>query len=390
MRTGLGLCIVACAFFGALFCGREAAADPVLLSRFDPADRGSRFFLADSIDLGRADDNDHRLLVATGATSSYAFHTATWGSKKEGNVPTLVDNALWVHPGASVAVWPGARFGLDVPIAAYEHGEDTSLGQGFYRAPASPGLGDIRASIEILLFGPASRERDGISLAGGVTAYLPTGSGDNYNGDDFARFGVNGSAAARYSNVIVALRAAYMYRRDAQLGGSRVGPEFSVVGGAAYVWDGWTIGPELQAATTIYAYFGPRNTPFEWLLGVHKDVGALRFGGGAGGAILKGMGAAAFRGVLSIEWLPGGKRSDRDHDGVPDDADWCPDLPGDPALRGCIGAPPQVLQPDAPRPPMEPELPPPTPGEPSKSETPDGPPIQPPPPPPPDSPDKNP
>ncbi|HSO32192.1 MAG TPA: thrombospondin type 3 repeat-containing protein, partial [Labilithrix sp.] len=62
-----------------------------------------------------------------------------------------------------------------------------------------------------------------------------------------------------------------------------------------------------------------------------------------GTLLVSGLGAPRLRGVLSLEWVPSGGASDRDHDGVPDADDMCPDVPG-PAGgelggRGCPAPP---------------------------------------------------
>jgi outer membrane protein OmpA-like peptidoglycan-associated protein len=65
----------------------------------------------------------------------------------------------------------------------------------------------------------------------------------------------------------------------------------------------------------------------------------VRVNAGFGTFIVKGYGAPAYRGVLSVEWAPGYTKPDRDNDGIPDDEDACPDVPGvrtdDPKTNGC-------------------------------------------------------
>ncbi|MFO0735680.1 MAG: hypothetical protein U0270_07365 [Labilithrix sp.] len=357
MRTGIRLGIGAGAFFIGIAGAAPARADGVLLSRFDPADRGSRFFQVDSLELGRRDGADPRPLVSAGVASSYAFTTTTWGNHREGKRDTLVKDALWVHPGASITIHPGVRFGLEVPVVAYQLGEDTNLDHDYYLAPSSPRIGDVRASFEMRVLGPTSSESPGFGVTGGVRAWLPTGSADNYAGDDFTRFGVHLSARWRGEWLLAAARAGYMYRPDTYLGGSRVGPEIQASVGAAWVYQAWTVGPELTVASAIDSELAKRSTPVEILFGAHADLGAgLRAGGGVGTALVKGMGAADLRAVLSLEWIGPDARGerDRDHDGLPDRLDMCPDVPGDvDGGRGCPNAP---MVPDG-RTPELPELP---------------------------------
>ena len=53
----------------------------------------------------------------------------------------------------------------------------------------------------------------------------------------------------------------------------------------------------------------------------------------------RGYGAPQLRTLLSIEYVPAFEKPDRDHDGIPDSEDACPDAPGvrdpDPKKNGC-------------------------------------------------------
>lgn len=336
MRTGIGVGVIA----GVFLLAGPARADGVLASRFDPADRGSRFFQVDSLELGRRDGRD--LLVNAGVSSSYAFTTTTWGNHREGKRATLIKDALWLHPGASLALLPGVRFGLDVPVALVQFGEDTNLDGGYYPAPASPRVGDVRGTFELRILGPTSSEEPGFALSGGVRVWLPTGSADDYAGDDFTRFGIHAAARWRSDWLLAAARVGYMYRRDAYLGASFVGPEVNANAGVAWLHGAWTVGPEITMASAIDTSLAKRSTPVELLLGAHAELGAgLRAGGGVGTALVKGMGAADLRAVLSLEWIGPVAHDDRDRDGdgLPDRLDVCPDVPGDRARGGCPGAP---------------------------------------------------
>lgn len=316
----------------------------VALSRFEPSERGSRFFLADSLELGRPSASA-RPLFATGIATSWAHRAYTHGTLREGERSDLVAHALYLHPGASVVLDPGARFALDLPVAAFQSGEPTTLAGTRYGAPAAPRIGDLRASFDLRLVGPGSRDRDGFALAAGVRAWLPTGSGASFAGEDATRFGVHVASAWRLGVVLASVRAGYMYRPEGYFGGARVGSEVNTAIGVAYANEAWTIGPELHGATVIDAPFAKRTTPVEVLAGAHRTFGSFRAGAGVGTAVVGGLGAAHLRALLSLEWIPGSTPAteDRDRDGVPDPDDVCPDVPGTttgPAsARGCPTAP---------------------------------------------------
>lgn len=332
LRLALG--IVTAALATGAFGARSAHAQS-LLERFDPAERGSRFFVADSLEL------DERKPLAVGLVTSYGLRLRTF--KQSGGDPEasdLVTQSLWLRPGASYVLAPGARVGLDVPFAL-QTGSDVALDRVVFGQPGSPRLGDVRASFDLRIAGAPRSDVDGATLGGGVSVYLPTGSGNDYAGDDFTRFDVRLASALRSGHLVLAARAGYMYRRDtvAPVGGVGIGSEGNAVLAGGYRSGLITVGPELYGSTTLDAAFERRSTPVEALLGTHVSIGDLRVGAGIGTLLVSGLGAPKLRSVLSVEWLPTGAASDRDHDGVPDADDACPDVPGlksgDPSALGC-------------------------------------------------------
>ena len=325
---------VVAAFLGAIivFGARPAAAQGMALSRFEPSERGSRFFVADSLELG-----DGRLgrkaRVAVGVASAYAYRTRLFGNDREGEETSLVKQAFYVHPGASVTVAPGARFALDVPVA-WQTGTDQNLAGHAYQKPPSPSLGDIRASFDLRLgkLGP-------VTFAGGVMGHLPTGSQEAFTGDDYVRFGGRFAAALEAGSFVVASRVGYMYRREGFVGGVPLGSEVNGVLGAAYARGIWFLGPELWTSTTLDDPFAKRTTPVDVLVGAHATFGDLRAGFATGRSIAPGLGSTYLRVALSFEWVPrpSDQTSDRDHDGVPDESDPCPDVAG--SAGGCPPVP---------------------------------------------------
>ena len=318
----------------------RTASAQALLERFDPAERGSRFFMADSLEL----EGDLRL--ATGVITSYGNRLRTFRqSGVDGEASVLVEHSVWIHPGASLVLAPGARLALDLPIAL-QSGSDVALDGTDFGRPASPRLGDVRASFDLRLFRSRpldSSDVDGGVVAAGVSAYLPTGSANDYTGDDFTRFDLHAASACRIGHALLAIRAGYMYRKDdlPAFGGVSLGSELNTVLAAGYRTEGLVVGPELHGTTTLKSAFERRNAPLEALLGAHLSVADFRVGAGIGTLLVAGLGAARLRGVVSIEWTPGGAvvPSDRDHDGVLDADDVCPDVPGvasgPPGTRGC-------------------------------------------------------
>ena len=188
------------------FAARSASAQ--VLNRFEPAERGSRFHVGDSLEL------DGKVRFSAGVVTTYATDLRTYrqrGAEREAS--TLVASSFYVHPGASVVLTPGARFSLNVPIA-FQNGKGATLANVFQPAPESPAMGDARLAIDFRLLGRASSEAEGASLAAGVVGYLPTGSAAAYTGDDFIRLGARVATSFTKRWFLGAARVGYMYRKD--------------------------------------------------------------------------------------------------------------------------------------------------------------------------------
>lgn len=311
-----------------------AGAQGLALSRFDPAERGSRFFVADSLEL------DERTRLAAGVVTAWSRNLQTDPRSR------LVEDRLAMHPGASVAIAPGARFGLDLPVAVAQSGRATVLDGRLVGAPGSPRLGDLRASFDLRFTGPPS-DHDGVSVAGGVSAYLPTGSQADLTSDDHVRVGVRLASALRAGWLVAALRVGYMYRHELpRFAGVALGSEANAAAALGLRAGSVTIGPEVHGSTILRsAAFEAKSTPVEGLFGAHVDVGPVRAGVAAGTYLVGGLGASPARFVFSLEWLPQAVLAppDRDGDGVPDADDACPDVAGPASAsagaRGCPAPP---------------------------------------------------
>jgi outer membrane protein OmpA-like peptidoglycan-associated protein len=104
--------------------------------------------------------------------------------------------------------------------------------------------------------------------------------------------------------------------------------------------------------------FTGATTNLEGILGLRARLADFVLGAGAGPGFTRGVGTPALRVLLSLAYAPEPappppppppprkpkKPADRDHDGIPDRDDACPDEPGvpsdDPAKNGCPPPPP--------------------------------------------------
>lgn len=264
-----------------------------------------------------------------------------------------LQNQLALDLVAGVGLGDRAAVGVDVPLLLYQGGAQglpsTIVSGG--RVPAS-GVGDI----SILGKGTLVRnDPHGVPVGFGLAALgaitIPNGDRPSFASDGSVTVALRvlaeyalGPAAVRAS-LGYELRTAQQTWPDPSLGGYTFGDEIP-----------WSIGAALHPKGVLPKLdSGDRQT---WELAFHGWVPATPVTVGQAGAaslspalvaasdritfghygdayILVGadfgldhaVGVPVFRGVVAAGWAP--RAHDRDHDGIPDDYDECPDLPED-------------------------------------------------------------
>jgi outer membrane protein OmpA-like peptidoglycan-associated protein len=322
----------------------HAQSEGFAINRFDPADRGSDWFAADSLDL-----RGHGRL-ALGVTGD-------WGEKPlvlydpEGNERSAtIAHQLFVHAGASLMLWDRLRLGVNLPILPYQAGEGGTVDGVEYQASEDAAIGDLRLSADVRILG---KYRSVATLAGGVAVFAPTGNQDAFAGDGQVRVLPRLLLAGDIGPFTYAAKLGVMYRaNDTGFDGNPTGTEAVVAAAAGIraIKGRLVIGPEVFGSTVITdgdAFFSRRSTPFEIAGSAHyKIADTVRVGAGFGPGLSRGLGSPKYRGLLSLEWAPEPpkpplvlKPLDRDHDGIVDAEDACPEVPGiassDPKKNGC-------------------------------------------------------
>ena len=364
MKTQFTLIVSAsAALLSVVIPGRaNAQATGFAIDRFEPAERGSQFFVLDNLDLrgsGRP---------ALGAVLDYGYKPLVAYDLNGNERSALVRHQAWLHLGGSVVLADRVRLALNVPLAVYQDGDATSLNGQSFKPSDKPAIGDIRLAADVRLVGTKT---DPFTLAVGLRAWLPTGPSEQFAGDGSLRLAPQLLAAGDLGVVTYAARLALVYRgRNDSFGGTDLGSEMvGAIGAGLKTSDGrFVIGPEVFASSVFSGtdtFFKTRTTPVEGLLGLHYDVVPdVRIGAGAGTGLTRGYGAPDFRGLLSFEWAPAYEKAepppppppppvvveppppvvvvppaDRDQDGVADPVDACPDVPGvateNPKTNGC-------------------------------------------------------
>src|SRR5882724_6498773 len=317
------------------------------INRFDPAERGSDWFSADSLDL-----RGHGRLML-GATGDFGEKPLVLYNRDGDELKSIIEHQLYVDVGGSLVLWDRLRLGVNLPILAYQAGEGGTVRGVSFEAATGAGVGDLRLAADVRLLG---HYRAPISLAAGVAVFAPTGKQEAFAGDGKVRVSPRLLLGGDIGNLVYAAKLGVLYRaNDTGFNGAPTGTEAVVSAAIGYGSDNGklVLGPELFGSTVVTsskAFFKKRETPFELLFGAHyKVTDDVRLGAGVGPGLTRGLGAPQFRGLLSLEWAPEPKKEplvlppaapkDRDKDGILDREDACPDVPGveqdDPKKNGC-------------------------------------------------------
>jgi outer membrane protein OmpA-like peptidoglycan-associated protein len=325
----------------------HAQSEGFAINRFDPAERGSDWFAADSLDL-----RGHGRL-ALGVTGDYGRKPLVLYDPDGDERQAIIGQQLFLHVGASVVLWDRLRLGANLPILTYQTGEGGTVNGVRFEAAEGATVGDLRVGADVRLVG---QYRSPASLALGVAVFAPTGDQDAFTSDGEVRVLPRLLLAGDIGNLAYAAKLGVLYRgNDTGFNGAAKGTEAVVSAAVGYRNDAgnFVIGPELFGSTVVTdgdAFFSRRATPFELIFGAHyKAADTIRIGAGFGPGLTRGFGAPQFRGLLSLEWAPEPakeplllrpvEKPDRDQDGILDEDDACPDEPGvksdDPKKHGC-------------------------------------------------------
>ncbi len=303
------------------------------LDRFEPSERGSEWFALDSLDL-----RGH-LRPALGVVADYGYKPLVVYDARGKEVGPLIEHQLFLHVGASLVLWERLRVAASLPFSPFVSANDSLVGRQQYNVKTGPSIGDLRLSADVRLFGTY---RGPAQLAIGASVWLPTGSRDGYAGDGKVRVSPHASFAGEIARFSYALRAGYQYRaQSGSFAGASLGSELTYGAAAGVrVTKELLIGPEVYGSTVLEdGPFNKRGTPLEGVFGGHYTMlRALRLGAGVGMGFTQGFGSPEVRVLGNIEWAPQ-LEEDRDHDGILDEDDACPDVPGvrsdDPFKNGC-------------------------------------------------------
>jgi OOP family OmpA-OmpF porin len=371
LPTAIAVCALGACMLGVgPFTTKAARAQPQVsgyaIDRFEPADRGSDWFVNESLDF-RGSPRPAAGLVFDWAYRPLVLYDP---SKMQGDprANPIVDQVA-VHAGAALVLKDRVRIAVSVPMVLFQDGDDLSAIATTVSSPRRAALGDVRFSGDLRILGQFGGP---LSAAVGAQVYLPTGSRPLYTSDGTLRVTPRLLIAGDFEGLFYAAKVGFAYRPlDATFEGRPLGSEaiFSVAGGVR-VNDRFVLGPEVYGSTVVSGgdrAFRTRNTPLELLLGAHITVAEhWKAGTAIGPGFTRADGTPAMRVIFSIELEPAicidpdgdgicsaddacptvdgvpqnhGCPADRDFDGINDADDACPDAPGtpteDPKTNGC-------------------------------------------------------
>lgn len=346
----LVFCAVAALFVAATPSANAQTAPTaggVALNRFEPSERGSEWFVLDTLDLR----GEHR--PAVGLVLDFGYKPYVLVNADGSENTSIVTDQLFLHVGGSIVLLSRVRLGVNLPILLTQDGSETGGLVNGQRVVGTTtgGVGDVRVSVDLRLVGTYG---DPFTLALGGRVWLPTGDATKYLGDGQVRVGPQLLAAGDIDAFVYAASLGFVYRANSTaFVGHPTGSEatFGAAIGVRVADKKLVIGPEIWASTVLSngdAVFGERTTPLALIGGAHYTAGDFRFGIGAGPGMSHAAGTSLFRALASIEYAPAlpevVKPSDRDGDGIFDSEDACPDTPGvrtdDPKTNGCPPPPP--------------------------------------------------
>jgi outer membrane protein OmpA-like peptidoglycan-associated protein len=319
------------------------------LDRFAPSLPGDRFFGVEGADPGG------HLLPRLMLLGDYAYRPLSLYDANNNRVGVIVKHQLLLHVAAGVSLWDRLVVAADMPLSLLMNGQTV---EGF-TSPSGAAAGDLRLSARVRLLGEA-RSLATLSLGGHL--FVPTGNKDKGVGEGKVHGMPVLVFSGETSSLAYAVTGGVDVRSQTAFDTNTMGTQL-LFGGAIGVLLAnrmLQLGPEVYGATVMVGSdrFTGATTNLEGILGLRARLADFVLGAGAGPGFTRGVGTPALRVLLSLAYAPEPappppppppprkpkKPADRDHDGIPDRDDACPDEPGvpsdDPAKNGCPPPPP--------------------------------------------------
>jgi OOP family OmpA-OmpF porin len=302
---------------------------------------------------------------AAGITLNYAHNPLVFGLRDtNGNFTfqnAVIAHQLIGHVDLAGSFLDRVMVLASLPITFLERGIDGQNGIRLVGGTDQPPLavGDLRLGAKVRLFGQPYK--GAISMSLGVDVWVPinsfTKTFPTSTGESGVRVLPKAMLGGLTHSVMWSFTAGFLYRPESSIGdllpgsGNSVGPEIQLGAAIAYANTDLrlAVGPEAILSTVVTGGHGFKQdyTSLELLLGLHYNIAKLFQLGLAGGVgLLREPGTPDGRLLFRFAYAPmrDEKPKDRDHDGIIDKEDACPDDPGvrstDLSKNGCPPPPP--------------------------------------------------
>jgi hypothetical protein len=265
-------------------------------------------------------------------------------TKETGVNAYVVEHQATAELTAAMALFDRLQIGISLPFTPLLQGQiiDTA-GTPTGQNESARGFGDVRIEAKTQLAVAGDDDQYSLGVLGGVTiptaklggasldTAIPGGGSAYYLGDKSFTGRIKVIGGLQIGGLRAALNAGVLLRESSQSFAASVGHELLYGGAAAY-----EVRHRVELMAEVFGRSGLSNfTQFYSDVNPIEADAALRFGitsmwaltVGGGRGFGKGIGAPAGRGFLAIAFAPDFR--DRDHDGVYDVDDRCPDQPED-------------------------------------------------------------
>ncbi len=254
----------------------------------------------------------------------------------------ILANRLAADLWAGLGLWNRLQIAIQIPMTLFQNGEDfndsqpSATGGTHIKAGNGFAFGDPRLYLKLKIYG----KEKGIQIAFSHWLGFPFGDQDNFGGEKhFTGFTGEGRLLGGWeaSRWRLGLFFGFLWRAENERFYSSINSQMLTYGGAI------AVDAVVRRLTVVAEVYGRHDlctvssgcqlsdinsSPLEldvaakiWLInGLSLDVGI-------GNGLVGGLGAPQPRVFLGVVWAP--SNADRDHDGIPDYRDKCPDAPED-------------------------------------------------------------
>ncbi len=245
----------------------------------------------------------------------------------------IVGEQSSLHIIGGVGLFDFLEIGADIPFILLQSGDTIPTIPNFDvdASNAGGGVGDARLAVKLQVARSYSEESpSGAAFALVLEGLFPTGDDSRYQGDDW-RFSpklvLDGVSVPGHR---VSLNLGYTFRRETEIAGLGVGGTFDWGLAATFKTRYVHVVPEVRGSLSVTADdIGPEEIPLEIDMTIRVlPIEQLQIQVGGGVGLFQGFGAPDYRVLAGASWLQT-PNADRDHDGILNADDECPDEPED-------------------------------------------------------------